>query len=802
MELASLKSDVKLVNVGQTTDMEMETNEFSFRVLADGLYQNKIGSPVRELSCNALDSHVMAGKGDVPIRLHLPDTYEPYFSVQDFGIGLNDRGVRLTLGTFFKSTKRTNNKAIGAFGLGSKTPFAYTDAYTVVAIKDGQKRQYSFCINEHGKPAITNMGGEFSATYELLTDPDEDGEVKSLGFILDEWNLTDEANGVTIIMPVTSSADFRRFRTEVQNQLAFFPVKPEIVNCDSIEWTDWSHNNAYLNLDNVLIGEYQYGNSFNGLWIVQGPVGYKADVELIKQHLSHDNREFLDLIGECGILRFELGQIEVTPSREGLSYGKKTTAAIEALLDNARVSIKDKIQAEVDALGDAWATATGINGNNMLRRLSAITKAKFEADGYYRTGQYYYLDLEKIANLEGLNLDEPAAPGPVELGYDATWDESEVTDDADEDADVEDEEAESDGKQLADLLNLQFRQYTHERVGRSRRVRKWREAGIGRHAKADRSFTVLVRDTAHKPTVRIRTFMSELGSNLQVYVLQNRNGGPLTADELAAVKARVGESWEPTLMSEVELPEREKNGYRSGYKAPTAYTFGRGDNISDTTEWERETEKLKEFDGAYYVTVYRNETNASGQDSIVFAMANAGLLDKPIMAIREKDAAKLAGNPDWIPVRVKADEIVESVKDNKTLLNARMMASVTDTGIACMNAEVANLLRKACEEGTIAKGSPLHRLFRMSKAVAKAKVRASRNGYNSIVELAMRYAGISTDTTTLHAALKARAAKLAAPVTDAYPLLAFLQSGSQNGWKCPTSQADHIIAYVNAVTGE
>ena len=791
MKLASLRSDVKLSNVGQTTGMAMETNEFSFRVLADGLYQDKIGSPVRELSCNAFDSHTMAGKADLPIRLHLPDIHEPYFSVQDFGVGLNDRGVRLTLGTFFKSTKRTDNKSIGAFGLGSKTPFAYTDAFTIEAVKDGHKRQYSFFINEEGKPAITNMGGEFSAVYDLIDD-----EGNFLDTITDQWNVTDEGNGVTVIVPVTSSADFYRFRTAVKNQLTFFPVKPEIVNCEPIEWTDWSSAGAYMDLDNVLIGDAKSMSSFSGLWVVQGPVGYKADVNLIKQHVSHENREFLDLIGECGILRFELGQIEVTPSREGLSYGKKTIAAIETLLDSARVSIKDKVQTQVDALGDAWATASGINGNNMLRRLAAITKAKFEADGYYRTGQFYYLDLEKIANIEGLKPADDAVPVTgLALDYDATWDESTI----DDEVNVLEEE-EEDKKHLAELLNLQFRSYSHERVGHSRRVRKWREAGVGRHAKADHTFTVLVRDTTNKPTVRIREFMSEQGNHLQVYVLQNRNGGPLTADELATVKARIGESWEPVLMSEVELPERETNGGRAGYKVPTAYTFGHGDSMTETTDWERETEKLKEFDGAYYVTVYRNETNAYGKDNVVFAMANAGLLDRPIMAIRQKDADKLAGNPNWIPVRRKAEEVIAAVKDNKTFINAHRITNVADFAVDCIDSDVAELLRKACEAGTIAKGSPLYRLFRMSSTLAKAKARASARGYNSIIGLAVGYADVQFDSSVLHAAVKARVAKLSAPVIAAYPLLGFLQAGRHNKWQSPTTQADHIIAYINAVS--
>lgn len=791
MELASLASDVTLANVGSTTAMTMEANEFSFRVLSDGLYQNKIGSMVREVTCNALDSHVQAGKADVPVQLHLPDTFEPWFSVQDFGIGLDDRGVRETFGTYFRSTKRNDNAAIGAFGLGSKTPFAYTDAFTIVAVKDGRKRQYSSFISEAGTPAIANMGGEFSQDYIKYDDNGQNPVV-----IKDEWDTTDESNGVKIIVPVTSSADYIRFRSEVRNQLAFFEVKPEILNYASgIQWADWSVTTDYMDLGNVLIGEYKYGNHYNGLWIVQGPVGYKADVELIKQHVSHDNREFLDLIGECGILRFELGQIEVTPSREGLSYSKRTTAAIDALLDTARQNIKGQIQAQVDALGDAWATASGINRDNKLRRLAAITKATFEAEGYYKSGAYYYLDLEKIANLEGLKSDNVTAPGVVALGYDATWDESgEVKEEVEEEAD--------DGKRLADLLNLQFRQYTHERVGRSRRVKKWREAGVGRHAKADATFTVLIRDTDNKPTVRVREFMSGVGSGSQVYVLQNRNGKPLTADEIAAIRERIGASWEPAFMSEVELPAREQSGYRSGYKAPTCYTYNRGDNTHDTTEWERETEKLKEFDGAYYVTVYRNSTTTAPQDALVFRMADAGLLDKPIMAVRPKDALKLADNPNWIPVTDKANELINSVKGNKTFINARRLSMVTEPDVGRMDSEVADLLRGACKSGQIAESSPLHRMFRMSQALAKVKARASRRGYNSIVERALAFAGVNLESTELSKALVARAEKLTAPVLEAYPLLPFLQSSRHTGYKSPATQAEHIIAYVNAITGE
>lgn len=769
MELSSLSSDVTLGGVGQTSGFKMEANEFSFRVLSDGLYQNKIGSMVREVSCNALDSHVQAGKGELPIRLHMPDTFEPYFSVQDFGIGLDDRGVRQTFATYFHSTKRSDNTAIGAFGLGSKTPFAYTDAFTIIAIKDGRKRQYSAFIGENGYPSIANMGGEFSGEY--LGD---DGET-----VIDQWDATDEGNGVTIIVPVTSSADFRRFRTEVQNQLVFFTVKPEVVNCDEITWVDWSNTSKYLNIDNVLVGENVSYGGFHGLWIVQGVVGYRADVDLLNQHLSPENREFIDVIQRCAILRFELGEIEVTPSREGVSYTKKTIAAIEKLLDTARANAKVKIQEQIDAFPDYWAAATGINGSNALRRMANITGAGFEAEGYYQTGAFYYLDLERIANIEGVVNDADDSNGS--LTTTATSDDEDEGDDA-----------------FARSLSLHFRRYTKEAPRYGRRTRKWRENRVGRHAKADNTFIVLVRDTTDKPVSRIREFLSGVDAGSQLFVLQNRDGGPVTADELAQIKARIGESWEPCLLSEVELPERIAKG-RPGYKRPTGYLYSEGEAFGDTKEWEREYESLTEIDGAYYATVHYGTVHLGAIDGIVFEMFNAGLLDKPIIAIRHADVKKIADNPNWIPVNVKAQEIVNSVKGNKTMQNALAIHSCGLVSLPYIDSEVIDVLRQACEEGLISKDSSVHRMFKLSTLTDRLMARAARMGYTSIVGKILRHSGhvSNGDALRFREKLSEKMKNVVNPVMEDYPLLPLLNNNWRHS-KNISDAKDAIVAYVNA----
>ena len=796
MQLTSVATNVKHSNIGQITVCKMEANPYAYRMMMDGMYQNKRGSMVREICCNASDSHTQAGKRDVPFIVHLPTSFEPYFGVTDKGVGLDDNGVRKTIATFFHSTKREDNEVVGAFGLGSKTPFAYTDAFTINAVKDGRKRQFSAFIGEDGYPSIANMGGEFSEMYWQL---DDNGN--PVLEIEDQWDTTDEENGVQIIVPVTNSDDFAIFAKEVRDQLAFFDVKPIIENGEVV-WTDWTNVSSFMDLGDILIADSSKHNVFNGFWVVQGPVGYKADLSMLKAEMSDENKEFLDIIGAAAILRFKLGDIAVTPSRENLQYSEKTIAAISALLDNARVNIKAKVQAQIDALGDQWQTATGINSNNMLRRLAAITRCGFEAEGYYRTGQYYHLDLERIANLEG-RVALPEMVPQEGLGFDAKWDEQEgetaPIDSEDEEEDNVDEDAPE--HTLADSLNLQFKTQVWERKGR--RSRGWKAGPAGRNARADITFRVLVRDTEHKPTLRQKLWLKDATSGQQVFILQNRFGGPVSPEQLAAIKSRIGASWNPSLMSEVELPERHrpkprKKSERTDYTMPTGYVYSPHGNQTSTKEWARSTEKLKDT-GAYYVIVHRHEIAYSKDAGLVFRMANSGLLDKPIMAIRQRDVAKIAGNPDWILVSDKAEEIIQNVKDNVTLQNGRRLQDCRHVSIRAIDNSVINVLQTAIKDGKLGKGSPLARLLRINAVLDKAKARARKRGFNSIVAEALSCGGYVVDD-TLENAIDAREAKLTKTVAATYPLLPFLKSASINGeWRGLGDVAESVVAYAQSV---
>lgn len=132
MKLTHDKDNIATINNtrGNISSFKMKRSAKAFSILSSGIYANKIRAIIRELSCNAYDSHVEAGKKDVPFEVHLPTHFEPYFYVRDYGTGLTHQQVFDVYTTYFESTKTDSNDYIGALGLGSKSPFSYTENFT------------------------------------------------------------------------------------------------------------------------------------------------------------------------------------------------------------------------------------------------------------------------------------------------------------------------------------------------------------------------------------------------------------------------------------------------------------------------------------------------------------------------------------------------------------------------------------------------------------------------------------------------------------------------------------------------
>lgn len=343
MKLQTATESVKIVGGGQASNFTIAANGKAFRVLSDTLYSDKIGSIVREICCNAYDAHVMAGVTDRPFEVHIPDDFEPWFSVKDYGVGLSPEDIVNVFTVYFQSTKDQSNDAIGAFGLGAKTPFSYTDQFTVTSVYEGQRTIYSAFISESGLPSIVVMHTESST----------------------------EENGVEVKMSVKRE-DYRRFHEAMQNQLRFFKVKP-VFNNGTVNFKDEEY---IFESKNARVGKATgYSTSY---FIVQGNVGYPLDTKHFDNSFGFMHVELL----------FDIGEIGVTASREAVEYDETTKDNIRNKLEVVRKELQDFFSDKIQNLTN-YDKVCEINSHTLWQSFSSLSG--YEIDNAYNTsGKFYY----------------------------------------------------------------------------------------------------------------------------------------------------------------------------------------------------------------------------------------------------------------------------------------------------------------------------------------------------------------------------------------------------------------------------
>jgi hypothetical protein len=303
-----------LSNVSSTNEFRIRNSSKAFSILSSGLYANKIKAIIRELSCNAYDSHVAAGKPDEPFTVHLPNRLEPWFSVRDFGVGLSHDEVINIYTTYFESTKTASNDFVGALGLGSKSPFSYTENFTVTAIKGGKKGIYSAFVNDSGVPSIALMSE----------------------------SATNEGPGVEIRFSVEDFNDIVKFQSEAVAVYTWFKTQPIVTGYSGYDAALKSGSISYTEKDIVpgihrITSMSRYSYQQYPSYAVMGNIAYPIEVPNPQQNLG----SLADLLKYGLVIEFNIGEIDFQASREGLSYIPQTIAAIKAKLENLQAKMYD-----------------------------------------------------------------------------------------------------------------------------------------------------------------------------------------------------------------------------------------------------------------------------------------------------------------------------------------------------------------------------------------------------------------------------------------------------------------------------
>jgi hypothetical protein len=363
MKLQSEKRDLITGGLGQTQAFQIRASGKAFRILSDGLYSDKPLAVVRELSCNAWDSHVAAGTTETPFEIHLPNLLEPWFSVKDYGLGLAHDDVMNLYTTYFDSTKTDSNDMIGALGLGSKSPFSYVDQFTVESRFNGTKSIYSAYISDDDIPCISLVA----------------------------HNQTSEPNGLTIQLPAKET-DFKVFENKVAEFFTRWSKKPKVTGINTFKFDEIKYilegkNWKVRDTKDFWNSKYKHNllTTSTKVFAIQGNVAYPIqNVDILT---DEDAKVICNLPVD---IMFNIGELDVQASREGLSYKKETKENIKIKLYQVYNEINKELEKELKNCKSFWDANVKFNQLNQYDNVLQILGIKHitwrgkDIDGYLR----------------------------------------------------------------------------------------------------------------------------------------------------------------------------------------------------------------------------------------------------------------------------------------------------------------------------------------------------------------------------------------------------------------------------------
>lgn len=321
---ASGQFDTAQASIAMTPEM--------FELLSAGIYEDRPMAIVRELLCNGRDAmkeHAMNLGVDVSdlnkLTVHIPNNFQPFFFVRDYGTGLTHEQVFEIYLSYGKSTKTGSNEFIGMFGIGSKSPLSYTDSFVVTSFKDGVETQYNV-YKDAGIPKIS----------KLIEKP------------------TTEPNGLKVMVAVRQHDNYT-FKSKVSDflQLFDFPVEVE-GDVISKDVTVAIENENYL-----VVNGYA-----RGAFALMGGVVYK-----LSDRIYADLKQFIQ--AETIILPFGIGELNIASSRENLSYvdGDATDTKIKQRVDLVRTLYLKDLQDNLDKKGSLYDVFYYLTYNIGLRQI-------------------------------------------------------------------------------------------------------------------------------------------------------------------------------------------------------------------------------------------------------------------------------------------------------------------------------------------------------------------------------------------------------------------------------------------------
>ncbi len=283
-------------NGSKSTGFTIQASPKVFKILSSDLYSNKVRAVVRELITNMIDAHILNGNKE-RWKVQVPGKLDPRFVCRDFGPGMSDfqiRGDENETGlynSYFASSKTASNDFIGGFGLGSKSPFSYTETFNITSWHNGEVRGY-----------VAYMDGDGPQIKPTFVEPMQPGD----------------KTGIEITVPVDEE-DFRKFETEVRYIMRPFIGLGDV---DGVEVDYFPEFDDYYAVTDTGYRDFER----SGLYAVYGGIVYPLDS-------AYNKGTWMRTRHDVVYIKFPMGSLDIAPSREVLSLDKRTMENIATRIE-------------------------------------------------------------------------------------------------------------------------------------------------------------------------------------------------------------------------------------------------------------------------------------------------------------------------------------------------------------------------------------------------------------------------------------------------------------------------------------
>jgi hypothetical protein len=387
-----------------------------FQILSQSLYKDPLLAMIRETICNGWDAHIDSGRTDRSLTITL--TGEKLV-IRDYGRGIPHDKIGPVYAVYGASTKKNDGRQTGGFGLGCKSPFAYTDHFEVISHHAGTRTIYSMSkssAEKMGKPSVTKIA-----------------------------SFPTEESGIQISIDLKGDAGDNRINLLIR-QVVFNGDILATLNSEQLPVLGLSKaENGFMLINDQADSELSVHHlTRDRIYVRYGNVIYPVESSEEIQMLYNKTHNLLTQVYKCRlILMSPPNSISITPSRESLTMSELTVNTLKILLSDFLAKIMRNreltVRHEEMVVGyvDAAAISTEIHVVDKLRiedwhvpGIPSMHKKKFlsSVEDFAMlevllrySGNGRSLQTSKWLSVINRMLNGMAAAGAIPRGLTSTW---------------------------------------------------------------------------------------------------------------------------------------------------------------------------------------------------------------------------------------------------------------------------------------------------------------------------------------------------------------------------------------------